>query len=117
MSWGMSSFSVCQPIAVRTPRSAPLPALWPGTWKRVEPRNPYAMTASRYGAVGWSGEAMSAQACHDRARVPRCARMLLVVITRESVDVPVGERAMRTFVAAPAAEGDLHRGAAAPRTP
>ena len=46
--------SVCQPIAVRTPRSAPLPALWPGTWKRVEPRNPYATTASRYGAVGWS---------------------------------------------------------------
>ena len=40
MSCGMSSLSVCQPIAVRTPRSAPLPALWPGTWKRVEPRNP-----------------------------------------------------------------------------
>ena len=65
MSCGMSSLSVCQPIAVRTPRSAPLPALWPGTWKRVEPRNPYAITASRYGAVGWSAEAMSAQACHD----------------------------------------------------
>src|SRR4051812_4534127 len=28
-----------------------------------------------------------------------------VVITREYVDVPVGERAMRTFVAAPGAEG------------
>ena len=28
-----------------------------------------------------------------------------MVITREYVDVPVGERAMRTFVAAPAAEG------------
>src|SRR5688572_9505227 len=65
MSCGMSSLSVCQPIAVRTPRSAPLPALWPGTWKRVEPRNPYATTALRYGAWGWSGEAMSAQACHD----------------------------------------------------
>src|SRR5688572_27274781 len=65
MSCGMSSLSVCQPIAVRTPRSAPLPALWPGTWKRVEPRNPYATTALRYGACGWSGEAMSAQACHD----------------------------------------------------
>src|SRR5688500_5194718 len=65
MSCGMSSLSVCQPIAVRTPRSAPLPALWPGTWKRVEPRNPYAITASRYGAVGWSAEAISAQACHD----------------------------------------------------
>src|SRR3954470_3303739 len=65
MSCGMSSLSVCQPIAVRTPRSAPLPALWPGTWKRVEPRNPYATTAFRYGAWGWSAEAMSAQACHD----------------------------------------------------
>jgi carboxymethylenebutenolidase len=43
--------------------------------------------------------------------------MRAVVITREYVDVPVGERAMRTFVAAPAAAGDLHRGAAAPRTP
>jgi carboxymethylenebutenolidase len=31
--------------------------------------------------------------------------MPLVVITREYVDVPVGERAMRTFVAAPAAPG------------
>ena len=72
MSCGMSSLSVCQPIAVRTPRSAPLPALWPGTWKRVEPRNPYAITASRYGAVGWSAEAMSAQACHD-VLVERCA--------------------------------------------
>ena len=29
-----------------------------------------------------------------------------VVVTREYVDVPVGERAMRTFVAAPAAAGD-----------
>jgi carboxymethylenebutenolidase len=29
-----------------------------------------------------------------------------MVITREYVDVPVGERAMRTFVAAPAAEGE-----------
>ena len=47
MSCGMSSLSVCQPIAVRTPRSAPLPALWPGTWKRVAPRKPYATTASR----------------------------------------------------------------------
>ena len=76
MSCGMSSLSVCQPIAVRTPRSAPLPALWPGTWKRVEPRNPYATTASRYGAWGWSGEAMSAQACQDVLRggldVRRC---------------------------------------------
>src|SRR4051794_13179136 len=59
MSCGMSSLSVCQPIAVRTPRSAPLPALWPGTWKRVDPRNPYATTALRYGAWGWSGEAMT----------------------------------------------------------
>src|SRR5262245_27214532 len=33
-------------------------------------------------------------------------RMPDVVITREYVDVPVGERAMRTFVAAPVAEGD-----------
>src|SRR3954454_12154741 len=33
-------------------------------------------------------------------------RMPHVVITREYVNVPVGERAMRTFVAAPAAEGD-----------
>src|SRR4051794_26404062 len=40
---------------------------------------------------------MSRQACHDqRATIPP------VVITREYVDVPVGERAMRTFVAAPA---------------
>src|ERR1700754_4995850 len=32
-------------------------------------------------------------------------RMHPVVITREYVDVPVGERTMRTFVAAPVAEG------------
>ena len=31
--------------------------------------------------------------------------MRAVVLTREYVDVPVGERAMRTFVAAPAASG------------
>src|SRR4051794_30301876 len=96
MSCGMSSRWVCQPKAVRTPRSAPLPALWPGTWKRVAPRKPYATTASRYGAVGWSGEAMSA------ASMPRSRPM---VITREYVDVPVGERSMRTFVAAPT-DGD-----------
>src|SRR3954451_2707226 len=35
--------------------------------------------------------------------MPRCPA---VVITREYADVPVGERAMRTFVAAPAADGD-----------
>jgi len=34
------------------------------------------------------------------------ARCRVVVITREFVDVSVGERAMRTFVAAPAAPGD-----------
>ena len=109
MSCGMSSLSVCQPIAVRTPRSAPLPALWPGTWKRVEPRNPYATTASRYGAGGWSGEAMSAQACHGAFAGGGRATMPAVVLTREYVDVPVGERAMRTFVAAPAASGALAR--------
>ena len=37
-------------------------------------------------------------------RTPTC-RMRAVVLTREYVDVPVGERAMRTFVAAPASSG------------
>ena len=35
--------------------------------------------------------------------------MRVVVVTREYVDVPVGERAMRTFVAAPAASGSASR--------
>src|SRR3954452_9777712 len=37
-----------------------------------------------------------------RASMARCQA---VVISREYIDVPVGERAMRTFVAAPAAPG------------
>src|SRR6476469_4072808 len=43
---------------------------------------------------------MSAQACHASR-----ARMRAVVLTREYVDVTEGERAMRTFVADPAAPG------------
>jgi carboxymethylenebutenolidase len=42
---------------------------------------------------------------HGGETTPLRARMRAVVVTREYVDVPVGERAMRTFVAAPAAEG------------
>ena len=93
MSCGMSSRRVCQPNAVRTPRSAPLPALWPGTWKRVAPRNPYATTAFEVRGRSAGRERPCRQRQHGTMRA--------VVITREYVDVPVGERAMRTFVAAP----------------
>src|SRR4051794_14398335 len=54
MSCGMSSASARSPSAARSPGSAPGPPLWPGTWKRTEPRAPYAHTASRYGATGCS---------------------------------------------------------------
>ena len=52
----MSAPSAAQPSAARRPGSAPAPPLWPGTWKRVEPRVAYATTASMYGALGCSGE-------------------------------------------------------------
>ena len=39
MSAGTSTISADSPIALRSPGSAPAPPLWPGTWKRVEPRN------------------------------------------------------------------------------
>src|SRR3954471_19509264 len=54
MSCGRSSASARSPSAKRRPGSAPGPPLWPGTWKRPEPRKPYATTASRYGALGCS---------------------------------------------------------------
>ena len=50
---------------------------------------------------GWSGEA------RPWSRAGSMRRMCAVVLTREYVDVPVGERAMRTFVAAPAAPGPV----------
>src|SRR4051794_6154712 len=54
MSCGTSSASARSPSAKRSAGSAPGPPLWPGTWKRPEPRNPYATRASRYGALGCS---------------------------------------------------------------
>src|SRR4051812_11499019 len=54
MSWGMSTASARSPSAKRSAGSAPGPPLCPGTWNRPVPRNAWATSASRYGALGCS---------------------------------------------------------------
>ena len=95
MSCGMSSVSASSPIAWRRPGSAPGPPLWPGTWKRVEPRKPYgrrarrgrARSAGRLQRLGPGGQVLGALTGLRAGRV--IARLLEQVGAHEVVEVAV----------------------------